>query len=94
MSRALSPTELPCHLFLLSLKTIKISSTFFNYNKIPAMQAEIYEANVPHISAFIPNLERFFLCFGAISPTPPIRIAIEPKFAKPHNAKEAIIKLF
>ncbi len=39
---------------------------------IPAMVADIKEAIVPPISAFIPNSESVFRCPGAKDPIPPI----------------------
>ena len=49
------------------------------------MVADIKEAIVPPIKAFIPNSDNTFLCPGAKEPIPPICIPIDAKFAKPHN---------
>ena len=52
---------------------------------IPAMVAEIKEAMVPPIKAFMPNLESVLRCPGANEPMPPICMPIEAKLANPHN---------
>jgi hypothetical protein len=58
---------------------------------IPAIVAEINDAIVPPIKAFIPNFDNVFLCPGAKDPIPPIWIPIDAKFANPHNIYVAII---
>ena len=58
---------------------------------IPAMVAEISEAIVPPINAFIPNSDNVLRCPGAKEPIPPIWIPIEAKLAKPHNMYVAIM---
>ena len=52
---------------------------------MPAMVAEIKDAILPPISAFIPNFDKVLRCPGANDPIPPIWIPMEAKFAKPHN---------
>jgi hypothetical protein len=52
----------------------------------PAIVADIMVANVAAITALNPSLEISACRSGAIPPMPPICIAMELKFAKPHNA--------
>ena len=58
---------------------------------IPAITADIMEANVPPTSARIPNSDSNFRCPGASEPIPPIWIPMEAKFANPQSMYVAII---
>ena len=49
------------------------------------MVAEIRDAILPPIRAFIPNLDKVFLCPGAKDPIPPIWIPMDAKLANPHS---------
>ena len=60
----------------------------------PAIVALIKLANVPATTAFKPKRATSPRRFGAIPPIPPIKIAIELKLAKPHNAKVIIALVF
>ena len=57
------------------------------YINIPAIAALNKDANIPAATALIPKRAISGRRLGAIAPKPPIRIANELKFAKPHNAK-------
>src|SRR5580704_4123770 len=57
-----------------------------HYSSMPAMQADIKFAMVPAATAFNPSRARSDFRVGASAPIPPIWMAIELKFAKPHNA--------
>ena len=50
------------------------------------MQADMKFAMVPAATAFSPSRARSDLRLGASAPIPPIWIAMELKFAKPHSA--------
>ena len=50
-------------------------------------------ASVPAITAFNPKAAISFLRFSIIFPSPPIKIAIEDRFANPLKAKEMITTL-
>lgn len=56
----------------------------------PAMVALIKLASDPAITALMPRRAISPRRLGAIPPKPPIKIAIELKFAKPHNANVMI----
>ena len=58
------------------------------------MVALIKFAREPASTALIPNRAMSPRLFGAIAPKPPIKIAIELKFAKPHNAKVIMALVF
>src|SRR4051794_40423543 len=60
---------------------------------IPAIVAVRKFANVPANIARIPSLARSPRRDGASDPMPPIWIAIDEKFAKPHNAYVTMTKL-
>mgnify|MGYP006969775413 FL=1 len=60
----------------------------------PAIVALIKFAKVPAITAFKPKRATSLRRFGAIPPKPPIKIAIELKLAKPHNAKVMMALVF
>ena len=62
----------------------------YPYKSIPAREAEIYEAIVPHSIALNPSLARSALRFGTSTPIPPSWIAIELKLANPQSAKLAM----
>src|SRR5580698_1508657 len=65
----------------------------YSYPKnIPAIDALIKLAMVPASMALTPNLAKSFLRSGTNAPMPPICIPMEPRFAKPHNAKVAMVK--
>ena len=55
------------------------------YRKIPATQPVIAEARVPAAIERMPSAAISPRREGAIPPMPPIRIASEPKFAKPQS---------
>src|SRR5580700_3181988 len=59
--------------------------------RIPTMQADIRLAMVPASMARMPNLASWPRCSGARAPMPPIWMPMELKFAKPHNAKVAMV---
>lgn len=50
------------------------------------MHADMKFAIVPHATAFNPKRAKSDFRVGASAPMPPTWIAIELKFAKPHNA--------
>ena len=54
------------------------------------MVADIRFESVPAATAKRPNFAISPLLEGAIPPRPPRRIAIELRFAKPHNANDTI----
>ncbi len=56
------------------------------YKSMPAMQADMKFAMVPAATAFRPMRARSDLRLGASAPMPPIWIAMELRFAKPHSA--------
>jgi hypothetical protein len=53
---------------------------------MPAMQADMKLAIVPAATALNPSRAKSDLRVGARAPIPPIWMAIELKFANPHNA--------
>lgn len=61
---------------------------------MPAMAALNNEANIPEATALNPNRATSSRRPGAIEPKPPNNIAIELKFANPHNAKLTTITVF
>src|ERR1700692_894352 len=57
-----------------------------HYSSMPAMQPALKFAMVPAATAFNPSRARCDLRMGASAPIPPIWMAMELKFANPHNA--------
>ena len=58
---------------------------------MPAIAALNKDANIPAATALNPRRAISFRRLGANDPKPPSKIAIELKFANPHNAKLTII---
>ena len=58
---------------------------------IPTIAADISATKVAPNKALSPKADKIGFFPGAIPPTPPIRIPIEAKFAKPHNTYVAMI---
>ena len=52
---------------------------------IPAIVADISEANEPPKTAFKPNSDRVLRWLGASAPIPPICMPIEAKLANPQS---------